>query len=138
MATISTRILDCLDALPLTPGMRVLEVGCGPGVAARELVRRGHHVVAIDRSPTAIELAERGSARELESGRLEYRVSAAEDFVREPEDAPFDLAFALRVGALDGRHPAAGRLAIDRIRAALAPTGRLFIDGGSPLREVPL
>jgi hypothetical protein len=59
-----------------------------------------------------------------------------EDFVLEQDEAPFDLAFAVRVGALDGRHPQAGQQALVRLRAALAPTGRLLIDGGDPLREV--
>lgn len=52
--------------------------------------------------------------------------------------SPFDIAFAIRVGALDGRHPAAGCLARARIAAALPPTGRLFTDGGEPLREIQL
>lgn len=66
------------------------------------------------------------------------RLVSAEDFELEPGEAPFDLAFAVRVGALDGRHPEAGRLALRRIAAALAPNGRLFIDGGEPLRAIPL
>jgi hypothetical protein len=61
-----------------------------------------------------------------------------EDFVLEQNETPFDLAFAVRVGALDGRHPDAGQQALARLRAALAPTGRLLVDGGDPLREVPL
>ena len=49
---------------------------------------------------------------------------------------PFDLAFAVRVGCLDGRHPEAAAAALTRVRAALNPGGRLFVDGGDPLREV--
>jgi hypothetical protein len=63
---------------------------------------------------------------------------AVEDFKLEAGEEPFDLAFAIRVGALDGRHPRAGIAARKRITAALTPTGRLFIDGGDPLREVAL
>jgi hypothetical protein len=44
----------------------------------------------------------------------------------------------VRVGALDGRHLASGVKALPRIAAALVPGGRLFIDGGSPLRELKL
>jgi hypothetical protein len=41
-------------------------------------------------------------------------------------------------GARTGRHPEAGRRALERIAAALAPSGRLFVDGGDPLREILL
>ncbi len=87
---VSDRIACFVDALPLAPGHRVLEVGCGPGVAAREVCRR------------------------------------------------FDIAFAMRVGALDGRHPEIGQRALERLRAALKPAGRLFIDTGHPVREIRL
>jgi len=42
------------------------------------------------------------------------------------------------LGALDGRHPAAGERAVERIAAAPAPGAALFIDGGRPVREIPL
>jgi SAM-dependent methyltransferase len=141
MATMpSARLLAVVDALPLRPGLRVLEIGCGTGAAAREIAGRigEGHVLAIDRSATAIAQARVLSQPELASGRLTFRQAAAEEFALEPGEAPYDLAFAVRVGALDGRHPEAGRRARRRIRAALTPTGRLFIDGGDPLREIPL
>jgi hypothetical protein len=78
------------------------------------------------------------SSEAIASGRLEFRCVSVEDFALEPNEAPFDLAFALRVGALDGRHPKAGELALRRIAAALKPQGRLYIDGGNPLVELPL
>ena len=138
--TLSPRLAALVDALPLRPGMRVLEIGCGPGAAARAVAGRigAGHVLAIDRSERAIALARAGSAAELAAGRLSLRRVAAEEFVLAPGEAPFDLAFAFRVGALDGRHPAAGREARARIAAALVPGGRLFIDGGAPLREIDL
>ncbi len=64
------------------------------------------------------------------------RHCAAEDFTLDDGEAPFDLAFAMRVGALDGRHPEIERQALECIRSALVPGGRLFIDGGDPLREI--
>lgn len=96
------------------------------------------HILAIDRSAKAVAQAEAGCAREIAAGRLSVRQAAVEDFVPEPGEGPFDLVFALRVGALDGRHPEAGRKAMARIAAALAPRGRFFLDGGDPLREVPV
>jgi precorrin-6B methylase 2 len=127
---LSPRLAAIVDALPLTPDARVLEIGCGPGAAARAVAARlgTGHVVAIDRS-AAVAAARAAGAAEIAAGRLSVRRAAAEDFVREPGEAPCDLVFAVRVGALDGRHPAAGRRVWARITAALAPGGRVVVDG---------
>ena len=69
---------------------------------------------------------------------MSLRCVAAEDFVRQDDEAPFDIVFAVRVGALDGRHPRAGELALQRIARATIPGARLFVDGGQPLRELPI
>ncbi len=39
------------------PGRKTLDLGCGEGRVARDLKRRGHHVVGIDSSSTLIRLA---------------------------------------------------------------------------------
>lgn len=137
---ISPRLAAIVKALPLRPGMRVLEIGCGPGVAARAVLARigNGHVLGIDRSPKAIALALAGSRTEIASGNLDFRCVSAEDFVLANGEQPYDLAFAVRVGVLDGRHPTTGQVALDRIRLALVKGGKLFIDGGNPLREVTL
>lgn len=137
---LSARLSRIVDALPLRPGLRVLEIGCGPGAMARELAARiaDGQVLAIDRSGAAISQAVAGSAAEMASGRLEFRQSSAEAFVLKPGEPPYDLAVAIRVGALDGRHPETGKLARAAIKAALVPGGKLYIDGGDPLREVDL
>ncbi|MCV9998927.1 class I SAM-dependent methyltransferase [Pararhizobium sp. YC-54] len=137
---LSARLLAIVEALPLRPGLRVIEIGCGPGAMAREIASRigDGTVLAIDRSANAIAQAEVSARAEIASGRLAFRHSAVEDFVLEPGEARYDLAVAIRVGALDGRHPEIGDKARTRIAAALTPNGCLFIDGGDPLREVPL
>ena len=78
------------------------------------------------------------SAVQIGDGRMSVRQVAVEEFRLRDDEEPFDLAFAVRVGALDGRHPRAGERALARIREALTPTGRLYVDGGDPLREVTL
>ncbi|WP_196260525.1 SAM-dependent methyltransferase [Pelagibacterium limicola] len=139
-SALSPRLLAIVDALPLRDGMRVLEIGCGPGAMARAMSHRigSGHVLAIDRSAKAVGQAVAGSDDEISAGRLTFRQVAAESFVREPGEAPFDIAVAVRVGAFDGRHPQAGEKALVRIKAALVPGGKLFIDGGDPLKEISL
>ena len=53
-----------VDALALEPGMRVLDVGCGPGRHALALARRGIEVVGVDHSPEFVQLARDGAAAE--------------------------------------------------------------------------
>ncbi len=119
---LSPRLAEIVDALPLTPESRVLEIGCGPGAAARAVAARltSGHILAVDRSARAVAQARAGSAAQIASGRMSVRRASAEDFVREPGEGPFDIVFAVRVGALDGRHPEEGRRALERIADALA------------------
>lgn len=137
---LSPRLAAIVETLPLTPGLRVLEIGCGPGAAARAVAQKigDGHILGIDRSAKAIALAKAGCKAEIASGRLSFRQVAVEKFVLREGEKPYDIAFAVRVGALDGRHPASERAVLDRIAQALVKGGRLFLDGGNPLREVSL
>jgi SAM-dependent methyltransferase len=138
---LSPRLAAIVDALPLRPGMRVVEIGCGPGAAARAVAARvgpGGHVLAVDRSAKAVAQVRAACAAELGAGVLSVRQAAAEELALEPGEAPYDLAFAVRVGALDGRHPEAGTVALACIAGMLAPGAVLLVDGGTPLREIPL
>jgi len=126
--------------LSIVESMRILEIGCGPGAAARELARRigKGHVLAIDRSEKAIQQAIAGSEVEIKSGKLSFRQSAAEHFELEKGEQRYDMAFAVRVGALDGRHPEIEKQVLSKIAKALKPNGKLFIDDGDPLKEIAL
>lgn len=131
-ASLSPRLRAVVDALPLRPGLRVLEIGCGPGAAAREVARRvgpDGFVLATDRSERAVAQVRAGCAEEVAAGRLGVRCVAAEDLALEDGEARYDLAFAVRVGAFDGRHPEVGRRALARLAAVLVPGGLLHVDG---------
>ncbi|GAB3470256.1 SAM-dependent methyltransferase [Actinophytocola sediminis] len=141
MTTLSPRLAAMVDALPLRAGIRVLEIGGAPGAAAKAVCERiapGGHILVIDRSATGIARTERNASAEIAGGLLSVRQVAVEDFTLLPGEAPFDLAFAIRVGAFDGRHPRAGIRARERLRQALAPDGLFVIDGGTPLRGIDL
>lgn len=136
MPELSPRLLQIVDALPLRPDLRILEIGCGPGAMARELAERlpEGFVLGIDRSAKAIAQAAAGD----NPPNLAFRQVSADAFTLEPGEEPFDLAVAIRVGALDGRHPDLEQASRAAIRAALKPGARLYIDGGDPLREIDL
>lgn len=141
MATkLSARLREIVDALPLRKGLRILEIGCGSGAAAREVAKRvpQGRVLGIDRSAKAIAQAVENSPTEIASGVLTFRTEAIEHFELQKGEEPFDLAFAIRVGALDGRHPEIEQQAIENIKKALKPGGKLYIDGGNPLKLVPI
>jgi cyclopropane fatty-acyl-phospholipid synthase-like methyltransferase len=134
---LSTRLQAVLDALPLKPGLRVLEVGCGPGALARAMAEQvaPGHVLGIDRSARAIAQAVAAASDTIVAGSLSFRQVAAVDFFLATGEAPFDLIVAVRVGAFDGRHPEAGARAWPRMAAALAPGGCVVVDGVAYARE---
>lgn len=137
---ISQRLIEIIDALPLKKGIRVLEIGCGTGVAAREIVNRieDSYVFAIDRSQKAIDQAVKGSDKEIKNGQLKFFQTKIENFELPDNESKFDIAFAIRVGALDGRHPEIEKESLKKIAKALKKNGKLYIDGGNPLKEINL
>ncbi|MFE1644162.1 methyltransferase domain-containing protein [Microbacterium sp. P01] len=138
---LSPRLRQVVDALPLEPGMRVLEIGGAPGAAARavaDIIGPRGHIMVIDRSPRGIALTSAACVSEIAVDVLSVLQARVEDFVLPPGTGLFDLAFACRVGALDGRHPHLCQPAVASITKALTPSGRLFVDTGDPLRELEL
>jgi magnesium-protoporphyrin O-methyltransferase len=55
-------------------GKRILDAGCGTGALSVEAARRGAHVVAIDLSPTLVELARERVPSDLGDGTIEFHV----------------------------------------------------------------
>jgi SAM-dependent methyltransferase len=108
--------VTAVDALDPQPSDRVLEVGCGAGVAVSLVCERlvDGHMVAIDRSPAMIRTAERRNRAHVQAGRLRLEAVALAD--ADFGDEHFDRVLAVRVGAL-ARPPGNDLAALRRRRA---------------------
>lgn len=118
----SDRLLRIVEALELAPGDRVLEVGCGPGVAAAHACARvvpDGRVTAVDRSTTAVAQATVRLADEIAAGRAEVLRRDLEDL--DLGDRAFDVVLAVRVG-LFHRDPVRAHALV---APWLAPGGRV-------------
>jgi SAM-dependent methyltransferase len=113
-----------IEALGLTAGLRVLDVGCGPGRHTRELARRGMTVHGIDISETFIDLARQDAPAGATFARMDARTM--------PWDGEFDIVICLCQGAF-GLMTASGEDAtvLAGIARALKPGGRLALSAFS-------
>ena len=124
----SGRLPRIVEGLGLRPSDRVLEIGCGHGVAATLVCERldGGAYTAVDRSPKMVEAARRRNAEHVAAGRAEFLVMALEAL--ELGERRFDVIFAARVG-LFHREPERARALAERW---LAPGGRLVVAYDAP------
>jgi SAM-dependent methyltransferase len=107
----SQAIEPLLDAAGVRAGMRVLDVGTGPGDAAATAVARGADAIGIDIAPAMVEIASRrhpdavfvqGSATELPFADASFDAAVGNIVVLhvgEPERAAHDLARVVAPGA---------------------------------------
>ena len=118
----SERLRSVVEHLDILRDDRVLEIGCGHGVAATLVCERlkGGHLTAVDRSKKMIEAAKRRNAAYVETGRAEFLVADLEDLAL--GGRRFDKFFAVRVG-LFHREPDRAHSLVERW---LAPGGAVF------------
>ena len=118
----SERLRSVVEQLDIRPDERVLEIGCGHGVAATLVCERLEegHLTAVDRSAKMIQAATRRNAAYVKAGRVDFLVASLEDL--DLGDRRFDKIFAVRVG-LFHRDPERARRLVERW---LAPGGEVF------------
>ena len=118
----SDRLRAIVDRLGVRPEHRVLEIGCGHGVAATylcEALTNGRYL-GVDRSRTMIVAATRRNSAFVEAGRAEFLVGELEAL--DLGSRRFDRVLAVRV-ALFHREPERARALASRW---LAPGGELL------------
>jgi SAM-dependent methyltransferase len=119
----SERLVWAVDTLALDPGDRVLEVGCGHGVAVSLVCERlaGGRITAIDRSPKMIAMAARRNREHVERGTAVLQAAAIAD--ADLGDERFDKVFAFNVAPF-WLEP---ETTLDIVRRHLAPGGTLSV-----------
>lgn len=109
-----------IEFLNLTPGARILDVGCGPGRHAHELARRGMVVHGIDISERFIEIAKEDAPAGATFERIDARKMEFEEC--------FDAVVCLCQGAFGLMTASGDDLDIfQRLCRALVPGGRLAL-----------
>ena len=119
--------LAWIDALGLDPGARVLEVGCGAGLATLELARRGYAVHGIDSSAEMVALT---SQRIADGGVSDVSVSVSDVHDLPRGAGSFELVLAL--GVLPWLH--SPQRALAQIARVLAPGGHAIVSADNRLR----
>jgi SAM-dependent methyltransferase len=127
-----TQRLALARALAVSPGSRVLDVGCGVGRWSRLLAARGALVTGIDLSPTMIEEARRRTHARALAGRCHFLV---QDVAALELPGRFERILSVTVlqHILD---PLALRAALARVAAHLTEDGVLVLLEAAPVRSV--
>jgi SAM-dependent methyltransferase len=109
--------------LPIQPGTRLLDLGCGAGRHAFEAARRGAEVVALDADQGELQRVCATAAAMAEAGEIQAPagiIATAADATRMPfEDGIFDFVIAAEVL----EHIPADQGAINEISRVLRPGG---------------
>ena len=119
----SQRFGWAVDTLALDPAGRVLEIGCGHGVAVSLVCERltSGRITAIDRSQKMIEMATRRNREHVAAGRAVLKTAALEQADLGKER--FDTVFAFNVAPFWLQPKESLRI----VRRHLAPDGAFFL-----------
>jgi SAM-dependent methyltransferase len=115
-------VVAIASAVPLQPGARVLDLGCGAGFHAVAFAARGCDVTGVDRTATLLRVAEANAA--ARSVKIAFINADMRDFVR---PASFDLVCSLysSFGYFDDD---ANRRVLMNVRTSLDRGGVLVLD----------
>ncbi len=127
-ATIDQSVAWLIPTLGLTKRSRVLDLGCGPGLYAERLARRGINVLGIDVSHRALAHAHHTAERE----NLPVTLSQG-DYLHADLGTDHDAALLIYEDYC-ALSPEQRALLLDRVYAALRPGGKFLFDVASAAR----
>ena len=129
---IPDRIRGAVSMLAVRPGQRLLELGCGAGLAVDAVCGELGHgtIAAVDRSDSQIDQALRRNAGHVGAGRASFAVAAAHELPFAA--AEFDTVFAVRVDLFWTRDATPELEEVERV---LRPGGSLRLFNDSPAPE---
>ncbi len=118
------RLVWAVDVLGVEPTDRLLEIGCGHGVAVSLVCEKlnGGTITAIDRSQKMIETARKRNADHVASGVASLQTASLDQ--ADLGNTRFDKIFTINVGVFLRGRPTR-ELTI--LRNHLAPKGRLYL-----------
>ena len=87
--------LDWINGLSALQGKRVLDIGCGGGILADAMARKGADVLGIDLATKSLKVAQL-HALEAQTPNVSYREIAAEDLATE-QAASFDIVTCMEM-----------------------------------------
>jgi ubiquinone/menaquinone biosynthesis C-methylase UbiE len=127
------RALALIDGLGLTPGSRVLEIGCGAGLLAVALAAQGFQVDATDASPGMVQATKQRAREHGLDGVLRCRVADVHQLVHVPTGR-YRLVVAL--GVVPWLH--APPVAVREMGRVLEDGGHLIINADNRHRLIYL
>lgn len=127
-AFIDSSVEWLVGMLALTPGSRVLDLGCGPGLYAHRLARRGIRVLGIDASDRSV--ASATEVADQEGLAAQFRRG---DYLRDDLGQGHDAAILIYED-YSVLSPTQRGLLLRRVAAALGPRGRIVFDVTSTAR----
>ncbi|HRJ43688.1 MAG TPA: class I SAM-dependent methyltransferase [Caldilineaceae bacterium] len=127
--TIARSVAWIVESLGLHPGSAVLDLGCGPGLYAVELARRGIAVTGVDGSRRSIAYAEKSAQQ---AGlKIRYRY---ENYLALEDREEYDAALLI-YGDFCPLAPAQRSKLLQNVHRALKPGGHFVLDVTTPIHR---
>jgi ubiquinone/menaquinone biosynthesis C-methylase UbiE len=122
--SVPERLLWAVETLAVDPAERLLEIGCGRGVAVSLVCERlvSGKITAIDRSAKMTEPAAQRNREHISAGKAEFRTAELRDAGLDGER--FDKIFAVNLNLFWVRSPAKE---LDLIKRLLKPGGAVYL-----------